>query len=238
LRQDDRKRLLLGIVSRFDRDNRCAGLLIPEGELAEFLAGSVFEALQKGFDRRCLAVMAFEVKIDACPEAVITQNRLEHAHDFCAFFVDGRRIEVVDFVVDARPDWVGEGACVFGKLVGFQKSDVSDALDGPGAHVGCEFLVPEYGQAFLEAKLKPVPAGNAVSGPVMEILVRDHGFNIGIVLICRRFRISQNIFVIEDVEALVLHGPHVEIGHGNDIEDVEVIFAPEHLFIPAHGSLQ
>ena len=44
--------------------------------------------------------------------------------------------------------------------------------------------------------------------------------------------------VVEDVEALVLHGPHVEVRHGDDVEDVEVVFASEAFFVPRHRPLQ
>ena len=42
--------------------------------------------------------------------------------------------------------------------------------------------------------------------------------------------------VVEDVEALVLHRPHVEVGHGDDVEHVEIVLAPEALLVPAHAS--
>jgi len=40
------------------------------------------------------------------------------------------------------------------------------------------------------------------------------------------------------VEALVLHGAHVEVVHGDDHEDVQIVFATVDLFIPTHGFLQ
>jgi hypothetical protein len=43
---------------------------------------------------------------------------------------------------------------------------------------------------------------------------------------------------VEDVEALVLHGAHVEVVDGDDHEDVQVVFAAVDLFVPAHGLLQ
>ena len=68
---------------------------------------------------------------------------------------------------------MGEGARVLGELVRAQRAHVVDALDRPRALVGGELLVAEDRQAFLEAELEPVAAGDAVAGPVVEILVRD-----------------------------------------------------------------
>src|SRR5208282_5809916 len=44
--------------------------------------------------------------------------------------------------------------------------------------------------------------------------------------------------VIEDVEALILHRAHVEVGYGDDIEHVEIVFAAESGLVPGHRPLQ
>jgi hypothetical protein len=54
----------------------------------------------------------------------------------------------------------------------------------------------------------------------------------------RRFRRGEHVFVIEDVEALVLHRPHVEVGHGDDHENIEIVFAAECRLVPAHGAFE
>ena len=72
----------------------------------------------------------------------------------------------------------------------------------------------------------------------MEILVRDDRLDIGVVRIGRRLGRGQDVFVVEDVEALVLHRAHVEVGHGDDVEHVEIVFAAEDLLVPAHGALE
>src|ERR1700689_3980765 len=51
-------------------------------------------------------------------------------------------------------------------------------------------------------------------------------------------RRSQYEFVVENVEALVLHGPHVEGGYRDDHENVEVVFAAKRFLVPAHGALE
>ena len=49
---------------------------------------------------------------------------------------------------------------------------------------------------------------------------------------------GQNEGVVEDVQSLVLHCPHVEIGHGNNVEHVEIVFAPEAHLVPFHRPLE
>jgi hypothetical protein len=41
-----------------------------------------------------------EIKVHACLKLLRSQQRLEHADDFGAFFIDRRRIEIVDLVVN------------------------------------------------------------------------------------------------------------------------------------------
>ncbi len=68
--------------------------------------------------------------------------------------------------------------------------------------------------------------------------MRDDRLDIGKIGVRRGLLVGQHIFVIEDVEALVLHRAHVEVGHGDDVEDVEVVFAAKRLFVPLHRPLQ
>ena len=49
---------------------------------------------------------------------------------------------------------------------------------------------------------------------------------------------SQQEPIVEDVEALVLHGAHVEVGHGDDVEHVEIVLTAEALLVPPHGALE
>jgi hypothetical protein len=39
--------------------------------------------------------------------------------------------------------------------------------------VGRELLFAEHGEAFLQRQLEPIAAGDAVAGPVVEVLVPD-----------------------------------------------------------------
>ena len=131
-----------------------------------------------------------------------------------------------------------EGACVFDELMRAQRPHVADALHRARAHVGGKFLVTKNRQPFLQAKLKPVAAGDAVAGPVVEIFVRDHRLDMGVVGIGRSRRRGQHVFIVEDIEALVLHRAHIERGDGDDHEDVEIVFAPERFLVPAHRAFE
>ncbi len=72
----------------------------------------------------------------------------------------------------------------------------------------------------------------------MKIFVGDHALDSAVVAVAGGIGPRQHQLVVEDVEALVLHGPHVEVANGDDVEHVEVIFAAEALLVPAHGALQ
>ena len=86
--------------------------------------------------------------------------------------------------------------------------------------------------------MEPVATGDAIAGPVMEVFVCDDAVDARVVGIGCGVGRCQHILVVEDVEALVLHRTHVEGRDGDDHEDIEVVFAPERLLVPAHGALK
>ena len=133
---------------------------------------------------------------------------------------------------------MGERSGVLGKLCRAQRPRVGDALDGARTLIGGEFLVAKDGQSLFQTELEPVATGDAVSGPIVEIFVCDDRLDTGIIDIGSGLRQGEHIFVVEYVEPLVLHRAHVEVRHSDDIEDVEIIFAPERLFVPGHRPLQ
>ena len=182
--------------------------------------------------------MALEIEVHAFAERLRAEDGADHAHDFRALLVDGRGVEIVDLAVAARPHRMRQRPLVLGELVRPQRAHLGDALDRARALVGGEFVVAENRQPFLQAKLEPVAASDSVAGPIVEILVRDDRLDIGEVGVGRGLLVGQHVFVVEDVEALVLHRAHVEVGHGDDVEDVEVVFAAELLLVPAHRALQ
>ena len=206
--------------------------------MVEISAGGLGETGDEFLDRRRRAVAALEIEVHAALEGVVADQHLEHADHLRALLIDGRRVEVVDFLVGARPDRMGEGPRILRELGRAQGADIGDALHRARALVGRKFLVAEDGQALLQAELEPVAAGDAVAGPVVEILMRDDRLDRGIVAVGRGLRIGEHVFVVEDVEALVLHRPHVQVGHGDDVEHVEIVVAAEDLLVPAHAAHQ
>ena len=223
---------------RRDHDFGRSGLRVPEHELREIAARYVGEALHELLDRRGFAVMPLEIEVHALAKQFGAEQRLDHAHDLAALVVDGGRVEVVDLVIELGPHRVGERSGILDELMRAQRAHVADALHRARAHIGGKFLVAKDRQSFLQAELKPVAAGDAIPGPVVEVFVRDHRLDMRIVGIGRGRRRSQHVFVVEDIEALVLHRAHVEGGDGDDHENIEIVFAAESLLVPAHGALE
>ena len=186
----------------------------------------------------CLAIVAREVQAQALGKTDASNQGLHHAHHFGTFFVNGDGVEVVDLDVAVRPHRVRHGAGVFGELGGAQHPNVFNAFDRPGRGGGAQILgkllIPEHRQALLEAELKPVLAGDSVACPVVEILVPHHAFDVGVVGVCGGGRVGQHIFGVENVQALVLHGAHVEVAGGHDHEALQVQLQAEAGLVPGH----
>ena len=188
--------------------------------------------------------MTGEVQIHALPKAFSPGKRLQHANDLRTFFVDGERVEIIDLLIGVRPNRVCHRARVFRKLRCAKHTHIVDPLDRAGArssrwafalrshHVGGELLIAKYRETFLERELKPVTAGHPVAGPIMEIFVRHHRLHRCKVLVSRQPRMREHIAGVEDVEALVLHCPHVEVAGGDNHESIKVEFQPIARFIP------
>ena len=101
-----------------------------------------------------------------------------------------------------------------------------------------KFLFAKYRKPFLQRQLEPVPAGDAIAGPVVQIFVGYHRLNHHMVFISRGLRVSQNTFGVEDVQTLVLHGPHIEGARDHNHVQIEVVFATVNRFVEAHCVLQ
>ncbi len=129
-------------------------------------------------------------------------------------------------------------AGVLGELRGAQATHLADTRRLAAVHVGAEFLVAENRQSFLQRELEPVTAGDAVAGPVVEILVRDNAVDVLEVRVSRHVGARQHVLGVEDVEPLVLHRPHVEITDGDDHVVIEVALQAEGLLVPLHRFLE
>ncbi len=131
---------------------------------------------------------------------------------------------------------MGHGAGVFGELNGAQQAHIFDALDRTGrrraSHVLAEFLVAEHREAFFERQLKPVLAGDAVARPVVEVFVRHHAFNVAVVGVGGCSGAGEHKFRVEDVQALVFHGPHVEVGGRHNHEAIQIEWEPKAGLVP------
>mmetsp|Transcript_41491 Transcript_41491/g.91159 ORF Transcript_41491/g.91159 Transcript_41491/m.91159 type:complete len:303 (-) Transcript_41491:399-1307(-) len=129
-------------------------------------------------------------------------------------------------------------AAVLQKLSGAHDAHVLDALDGLGGHVGREVLVAEDGEPLLERQLEPVAARDAVAAPVVEVLVRNHALHALVVGVSGGRGLGEHARRVEHVEALVLHGAHVEVVDGDNVVDVEVVLAAVGLLVPLHRVLE
>ena len=72
----------------------------------------------------------------------------------------------------------------------------------------------------------------------MEIFVGNDGLDTLECQVCGGFLTGQHTGGVENVEALILHGAHVEVVHRHNHEDIEVVLTTIDLFIPAHGAFQ
>ena len=83
-------------------------------------------------------------------------------------------------------------------------------------------------------ELEPVAAGDAVAGPVVEVLVADHALDAGEVVVGGGGGAGQHVLGVEDVQALVLHRADVEVLDRDDHEAVQVQRQPEARLVPHH----
>ena len=170
--------------------------------------------------------MALEVERHAFGEPVTAHQGLHHTNHLGTFFVNGDGVEVVDFQVLVGSHRVRHGAGIFGELGGAQHAHIFNALDRArrvaARQVLAELLIAKDGQAFLERELEPVAAGHAVAAPVVEVLVAHHAFDVGVIHIGGGGLIGQHVLGVEDVEALVFHGAHVEVAGGDNHEALQI----------------
>jgi hypothetical protein len=221
-----------------DSDFGGACLGVPAGEAREIDARGVLHRADKVLDGDGLVVMPRDVEIHALAEIIGADQLPHHPHHLGAFLVDRGGVEVVDLHIGIRAHRVRHRPGILGELRGAQAADIGQALDRGTAHELGEVLVAEDGEAFLQRELEPVPAGHAVAGPVMEIFVGDDGLDAFIIGIGGRIWPRQDVLGVEDVEALILHRAHVEVGDGGDVENIEVVFEAVFFLVPGHGGLQ
>ena len=222
----------------FDAQTGRARLRIPKFELGHVAACGIFKHLQPVFDCGGIAIVAVKIQIQRRLVPRIAHQSFEHADHFGALFVDRRGVEIVDLDKAFGARRMGQRAAVFAKLPCAQGQHIFDALNGMAAHVARKLLIAKNGQPLFQTELEPVAAGDAVSGPVVKIFVGNDAFDILVIGIGGGLRAGQHEFGVEDVQPLVFHRAHVEIVHRDDVEQIQIIFAPIDLFVPAHGADQ
>ena len=220
------------------RDMRRARLAIPAAELGQIGLAAILDRADEILAGRRFAVMPVEIQIGALAEPLGPDHGQHHTDDLGALVVDGRGVEIRDFHIAVGPDGVRQRAAILGKLRGAQDAHILDPLDRLRSHMRAELLIAQHGEALFQAELEPVPAGDAIARPVVEIFMGDDAFDTVIIIVGRGVGIGQDIARVEDVEALVLHRAHVEIADGDDVEDVQVIFPAIGLLVPFHRIFQ
>ncbi|MCY1167763.1 hypothetical protein D9M73_77360 [compost metagenome] len=63
----------------------------------------------------------------------------------------------------------------------------------------------------------------------------DHAFDVGKINVGRRGLVRQHVLGVEDVQALVFHGAHVEVAGGDDHETFQVQRQAKTRLIPGDG---
>ena len=72
----------------------------------------------------------------------------------------------------------------------------------------------------------------------MKVFVADHAFDVRKIGIGGGGLVRQHVLGVEDIEALVLHGAHVEVAGGHDHEAFQVQRQAKAGFVPDHGGHQ
>ena len=174
----------IAIPVALDLQLGCSGLAVPTPELLKIKPGQVasrlggiLHGLHKVLAGGGGAVMTAHIESHATHERLLTQQGVQNADDFCALLVDRRCVEVVDGLVVIRLDRMGRRTGVLAELGVAQQRHVFNALDLGGMQVRREAGIAEDRQALLQRELEPVPAGDAVPRPVVEVLVANDAFD-------------------------------------------------------------
>mmetsp|Transcript_7593 Transcript_7593/g.46753 ORF Transcript_7593/g.46753 Transcript_7593/m.46753 type:complete len:207 (-) Transcript_7593:668-1288(-) len=130
---------------------------------------------------------------------------------------------------------MGQRRSIFCKLPGPQQGHILNSLHRARVQVTGKLLVPEHRKSFFQTQLKPIPQSHTIACPIVEVLMPDNTFDSFVVHVCCRLGCAEDVLGIEDVQALVLHGSHVEIIHCNNIEQVQIVFQTKAFLIPLHG---
>ena len=137
------KGFALLIIGRGDLDPWRSRLFIPFEKLREVAPRSIGHAGHEIFNRCRLAIMALEVDVHGLAEGLVADERLHHAANFSALFVNRGRVEIVDLDIGVGPRRMGKGACIFRHLPRPQGLHIGNALHRARTQVRRKFLITE-----------------------------------------------------------------------------------------------
>ncbi len=156
---------------------RRSSLGIPATEVGQINTGGIFHSRDKIVAGNGLPIVAVKVQIAAGAEFLFPEERVDHTNHFRSLLIHGERVEVRNLDEGGGSNRMGHGPCVFGELHGSHDDGIFDALQGTRAHIRRELCVAEYGETLFQRQLKPVAAGYAVAGPVVEVLVTHNALD-------------------------------------------------------------
>ncbi|SVK54309.1 Uncharacterised protein [Acinetobacter baumannii] len=187
------------IVLVAHRQQRRAGLAIPTAEARQIHVGRVLHRLHEVIAGRGAAVVAFEIELHPFLEVLFPQQGVHHADHFRTFLIHRQGVKVVHLDDFIRTNGVRHRAGVFGELRAAHHAHVIDAVDRTRAQIGTELLIAEHRQPLFQAELEPVAAGDAVAGPVVEVFVANHRFDVQVIFVGGGFRLRQHVFGVKDI---------------------------------------
>ena len=232
--QRHRKHSSLGIKVGTRHNLGGSRLCIPEHEGTEIAARDFRHHCNEVLNGHRLTVETIEVGVQPSAKPIAPDQGPQHADEFCAFFVHGHGIKIVDLGIPIRTHGVRKRSSILGKLKRPQALHIVDPLHVLQRAIGRKFLIAKNGQPLLQRKLEPVPTGHPITGPVVEVLMRDDALDGDIVVVGGGFRACQHILGVEQIQALVFHGSHVEIIHRDYHVDIEVVLTAEGVLVVSH----
>ena len=198
----------------------------------------VFHGFDKLFSGHCLTVMTLKIQVGALAEAVWPQQCIDHTHHFSALFIHRGGIEVVDLDIGIGPNGMGHGAGILRELGATQGGNTVDSANRGRTHGSGKLLITQHRKPFLQAQLEPVTARHPITRPVVKIFVTNNRFNPLVTQVGSGVWPSQHTGGVENIQAFIFHGTHVEAFDRNNHKNVEIIFTAISLLVPLHGVFQ
>jgi hypothetical protein len=127
-----------------------------------------------------MIVVAANVEIHAAAKPLFADQRMDHAHQFGALVVDGRRVEIVDADIAVRPYRMGEWAVILGELDGADAWHVEPFRNEIAARQYLDLAIAESGNepVTIRRAKAAMNAGSAIASPPKRLsdpLARDGG---------------------------------------------------------------